>query len=250
MKDTVLVTGGAQRIGAEIVRRLHGRGLDVAVHCRSSRDAAEALARELNEVRSGSARVFAADLRDHDAVLGLADDVQRTVTGAGGRLVGLVNNASSFFPTPFGRATAAHWDDLFATNARAPFFLAQGLAEALRAAGGAVVNVVDIHADRPLKDYPVYTMAKAALGALTRVLAVELGPDVRANGVAPGAIVWPEGGDDFFSQEEQARIVQTTPLGRTGEPAEIADAVLFLLLDARYVTGQILAVDGGRDVFL
>lgn len=244
-RGLALVTGGAQRIGAEIVRALHARDHDVLVHCRSSRAAAAALAAELNAVRADSVEILAADLAEPDAVTDLA----AAVLNRGRALNVLVNNASSFYPTPIGTATAAQWDDLFATNARAPFFLSQALAPALGASGGAIVNVVDIHADRPLQDYPVYTMAKAALAAMTRVLARELGPAVRVNGAAPGAIVWPEG-DAFFSPEEQRRIVATTPLGRTGEPAEVARVVAWLALDASYVTGQIVAVDGGRDVFI
>lgn len=240
-----LVTGGAQRIGADIVRALHARGLDVIIHCRSSRTAATAMAAELAAARAGSAAVLVADLADPDAVESLA----AAVLDHGGTLDVLVNNASSFYPTPLGSVTLAQWDDLFATNARAPFFLSQALAPALARAGGSIVNVVDIHADRPLPDYPAYTMAKAALAAMTRVLARELGPRVRVNGAAPGAIVWPEG-DDFFSAEEQRRIVATTPLGRTGATREVADVVTWLALDASYVSGQIVAVDGGRDVFL
>lgn len=240
----VLVTGGARRVGAEIVRTLHQAGARVAIHCRRSTAEAEALAAGLVRERPGSAWVLQADLLDDDAPNRL---VARCV-GHFGRLDGLVNNASSFHPTPIGRIVAEDWNDLLGSNLKAPLFLTQAAAPALRDAGGAVVNIVDIHAERPLKGYAVYSSAKAGLLGLTRALALELAPDVRVNAVAPGAILWPEDGQ--FEDAERARIVAGSPLRRVGSPADVARAVRFLLFDAPYVTGQVLAVDGGRSLCL
>jgi pteridine reductase len=242
---SILVTGGARRIGAAIVRALHGGGARVALHCNRSRAAAEALAAELNAIRAGSVAVVQADLLDVAALPGL---VEQAASALGG-LDGLVNNASSFHATAMGRIERGDWDDLLGTNLRAPLFLAQAAAPRLRAARGAIVNVVDIHAERPLAGYPVYSIAKGGLAALTRALAIELAPEVRVNGVSPGAILWPEDGDDFPAAE-RARIEAQTPLARTGRPEEVAGAVKYLLLDAPFVTGQILAVDGGRSLHL
>lgn len=239
----VLVTGGARRIGAAIVRTLHGAGCDVAIHCHASFDAADALARELDAVRPGSTLVLQADLAHDDR---LPELIAHTV-GRFGRLDGLVNNASAFFPTPLGTATPAQWDALFASNARAPFFLAQAAVPHLVAAGGAIVNLVDIHAARALADHTPYVMAKAALVAGTRALAVELAPRVRVNAVAPGAILWPEQGTDA---DRRAVLLARTPLARTGTAEEVAEAVRWLLLEASYCTGQVLEVDGGRTLLV
>ncbi|MEX1827941.1 pteridine reductase [Luteibacter sp. CQ10] len=235
----VLVTGGARRIGQAIVRHLHAAGCTTAIHYRHSADEADALARELNGTRAGSAATFAAALENDEALSALVSGVLNTF----GRLDGLVNNASSFYPTPVGTATAAQWDDLFATNARAPFFLAQAAAPALKASRGAIVNIVDIYAERPLAQHPIYSMAKAALGMLTQALARDLAPEVRVNAVAPGAILWPESGKP---EEAADALILKTPLARKGDPADVAEAVRWLLLDARYTTGQIIRVDGGR----
>ncbi|NID17438.1 pteridine reductase [Luteibacter yeojuensis] len=235
----VLVTGGARRVGAAIARRLHAAGCSVAVHYRHSSAEADALARELNAVRDGSVATFAAALEDDAALHPLVE----SVTNRFGRLDGLVNNASAFYPTPIGETTAAHWDDLFAANARAPFFLAQAAAPALREARGAIVSIVDIYAERPLAGHTVYSMAKAALEMLTLSLAKELAPEVRVNAVAPGAILWPSSG----KPEEAAEVlIAKTPLARKGEPEDVAEAVRWLLLDAHYTTGQVIRVDGGR----
>ena len=241
----VLVTGAARRIGAAIARRLHAAGAHVALHCHRSRAEAEALAAELNAVRAGSCAVVQGDLLD---VAGLARIVE-DAAGAFGRLDALVNNASSFYATPLGGIETHAWDDLIGTNLRAPLFLAQAAPPRLRAAKGAIVNLVDIHAERPLKDFIVYSIAKAGLAGLTRALALELGPEVRVNGVAPGAILWPAGGE-HFDGSEKARITEQTPLRRIGTPEDIAGAVKYLLFDAPFVTGQILAVDGGRSIHL
>lgn len=234
-----LVTGAARRIGAQIARTLHDAGHDIVIHYRSSAQEAQQLVAELEARRAGSAIALQADLAEFDR---LPELVARTI-GRFGRLDALVNNASSFFPTPFGRCTPAQWDDLFASNARAPFFLAQAAAPHLARNGGAIVNIADIHGETPLADHALYSMAKAALLMATRALALELGAQgVRVNAVAPGAILWPETGK---SEEAQAATLARSPLGRTGEPQEIAAAVLWLLRDAGYVTGQTLHVDGG-----
>ncbi|MGN6093577.1 MAG: pteridine reductase [Luteibacter jiangsuensis] len=235
----VLVTGGARRVGAAIVRRLHAAGCSVAIHYRHSGADAEALARELDAVRAGSVATFPAALDDDTALHPLIEAVVQRF----GRLDGLVNNASAFYPTPIGETTSAHWDDLFSANARAPFFLAQAAAPALRAAGGAIVSIVDIYAERPLAGHTVYSMAKAALAMLTLSLAKELAPEVRVNAVAPGAILWPASGKP---EEAAESLIAKTPLGRKGEPEDVAEAVRWLLLDARYTTGQVVRVDGGR----
>lgn len=241
----VLVTGGARRVGAAIVRRLHDAGARVVIHCHRSRHDADALAAALEATRPGSARVIAADLADGSALAGL---VQRAAE-AFGRLDGLVNNASGFRATPIGSVTPGDWDELSATNLRAPLFLSQAAAPHLARAGGAIVNIVDIHAERPLKGFLAYGVAKSGLAGLTRALALELAPAVRVNGVSPGAILWPDD-DASFPEPERARITAQTPLARTGRPEDIAGAVKFLLLDAPFVTGQILAVDGGRSIAL
>jgi len=240
---TALVTGAARRIGAAIARALHASGANVVLHYRGAEAEAAALEGELNAARAGSALKVKADL--------LAPIAPKALVGAAldrfHALDVLVNNASSFFPTAIGEIEASHWEELMGSNLRAPLFLSQEAAPSLAARSGAIVNVVDIHAERPLKGYVVYSMAKAGLAAMTRSLALELGPSVRVNGVAPGAIAWPEDGQ--FPPEERARIVATTPLARLGDPAEIARAVHFLAT-APFVSGQILAVDGGCSVYL
>lgn len=236
-----LVTGAAKRIGATIARTLHAHGADVAIHYRGSAREADALADALNAEREGSAATFGADLADLADVGKLAGDVLAWRS----RLDILVNNASSFYPTPFGEITSAQWDDLVGTNLKAPLFLSQALLPGLRAANGAIVNIVDIHAQRPLRDHPVYGPAKAGLAMLTRSLAKDLAPAIRVNGVSPGAILWPENG---MGDDTRQAILRQVPLGRPGEPGDIAAAVLFLVRDASYVTGQIIAVDGGRSI--
>jgi len=239
-----LVTGGAKRVGAAIVRRLHGAGAAVMVHHRESRDPAKLLVAELNEARANSAASVRADLLNLGAV---AELVKTTVERFGGLDI-LVNNASSFYPTPIGEIKATDWDDLVGTNLRAPLFLAQAAAPHLRKAHGCIVNITDIHADRPLKHYVVYSVAKAGLAGLTRSLARELGPEVRVNGVAPGPILWPD--DGSFDEVARQRVVSHTLLKRTGEAEDIARTVYFLVADAPYVTGQVIAVDGGRSINL
>jgi pteridine reductase len=240
---TALVTGGARRIGAAIARRLHAAGANVLVHYRDSEADASRLESELNAARARSAAKVKAEL--------LAPIAPRALVSAAlesfGRLDLLVNNASSFFPIAIGAVEPSHWEELIGSNLRAPLFIAQEAAPELAKHEGAIVNIVDIHADRPLKGYPLYSIAKAGIAALTRALAIELAPRVRVNGVAPGAIAWPDDGQ--FEPEERGRIVATTPLKRIGTPDDVAQAVHFLAC-APYVTGQVLAVDGGRSIFL
>lgn len=244
MAPVVLVTGAARRVGAEIARQLQAAGARVALHFRSSRGDAEALAAELNGIRPGSAAIFQADLLDSASLPGLVSAVVERF----GRLDGLVNNASSFFPTALGEIDDAAWLDLMGSNLKAPLFLSQAAAPHLKLGGGAIINIVDIHAERPLKGYPLYCAAKAGLLGLTRALALELAPEVRVNGVAPGAIEWPDDGQ--FPAAERQAIVAHTLLGRIGAPSDIARTVRFLLFDAPYITGQIIPVDGGRSAHL
>jgi pteridine reductase len=240
---TALVTGAARRIGAAIARRLHGAGANVVIHYRGAEADAAALEAELNAARAGSAAKVKADL--------LAPIAPKMLVSAAverfGKLDLLVNNASTFYPTEVGAIEAGHWEELMGSNLRAPLFLAQEAAPHLKKQRGAIVNIADIHAERPMKGYVVYSIAKAGLVSMTRSLALELGPEVRVNGVAPGAIAWPEDGQ--FPPPERGRIVATTPLSRLGSFEEIARAVHFLAT-ASFVTGQILAVDGGRSVYL
>ena len=238
---SVLITGAARRIGAALVRGFQAEGANVCIHFHRSDVEAEQLRDELNTTRAESAIAVAADLLDLDALPRLVD---RTVQ-AFGRLDVLINNASTFYPTPLGAVTARHWDDLMGTNLRAPLFLSQAAAPALKATEGLILNMIDIHAQRPLPQHPVYSSAKAGLMMLTRSLARELGPEVRVNGIAPGPILWPEGGIDADVKQE---IIDKTLLKRSGSPPDIVRTALFFAKDAPFVTGQILAVDGGRSV--
>lgn len=237
----VLITGAARRVGAQIARTLHGANYDVALHYRHSQTEMDALVDELDAARPNGTFVVQAELADVISLIGIVEKC----TLRFGRLDAIVNNASAFFPTPIGEATPSQWDELFASNARAPFFLAQSAAPALKKAHGAIVNIVDIYAERALPRHPIYTMAKAALVAMTRSLARELAPEVRVNAVAPGAILWPENGANYTNQDD---VLARTPLKRTGTPEEIAKAVLFLIRDATFTTGEILKVDGGRSL--
>ena len=237
----VLITGGARRVGASIVRALHAAGARIAIHHRNSGSEATALAAELNAQRAGSVIVLQADLLDVAQLPGLVE----ATLAAFGRLDVLINNASSFYETPVGQITTSQWNDLLGTNLKAPLFLAQAAAPALRASHGLIINIADIHGLRPLKNYPVYSAAKAGLISLTLSLARELAPQVRVNAIAPGPVLFPEAG---LSDERQADIVNRTLLGRRGTPEDIAQAALFFAAHAPYVTGQVLAVDGGRSV--
>ncbi|HEV2539977.1 MAG TPA: pteridine reductase [Frateuria sp.] len=238
-RPVALVTGAARRVGATIARTLHAAGYDIALHHRHSAGEAASLRAELERERPGSTLGVQADLAAIERLPALIEDVLAHY----GRLDALVNNASAFYPTPIGSVTPTHWNELFASNAQAPFFLVQAALPALRAARGAIVNLVDIYAERALAGHPVYVMAKAALAAMTRTLAQDLAPEVRINGVAPGAVLWPAEGKDY---DDRAALLARTPLGRAGTPEDVASAVLWLLRDAPFVTGQIIRVDGGR----
>jgi pteridine reductase len=239
---TVLITGGAKRVGAAICRRLHGAGANLMLHYRASAGEARLLQAELNHTRPNSVSLIQADLLDLNK---LPSVVEQTLQ-AFGRLDALVNNASTFFPTTVGEITEASWNDLIGTNLQVPLFLAQAAAPALRKAQGAIVNLSDIHAERPLKNYVVYSIAKSGLAGLTRSLARELAPEVRVNAVAPGPILWPD--DESFDELSRQRIISHTPLKREGTPDDIARAVHFLLADANYITGETINVDGGRNM--
>jgi len=238
----VLITGGAKRVGAAICRRLHAAGALLMLHYRASAGEARLLQAELNHIRADSVALIQADLLDLNKLPAMVEQTAQTF----GRLDALVNNASSFYPTPIDTITPEAWEDLIGTNLRAPLFLAQAAAAALRKAQGAIVNIADIHAERPLKNFVVYSVAKAGLVGLTRSLARELAPEVRVNAVAPGPVLWPD--DPSFDELSRQRIISHTPLRREGEPDDIAKAVQFLLVDATYVTGETINVDGGRHV--
>lgn len=240
MVPTVLITGGAKRLGAASARQFHDHGYTVLIHCHGSYPEAEALAENLNQQRPNSAFVFTADLTHEAAITQLVSAIQQQH----GQLDVLVNNASQFYPTPLAQTTLAQWDELMDSNLKAPFLLIQAFAPLLaQSAIGSVVNMIDIYAERTLPAHAVYCSAKAGLAALTRNLARDLGPKIRINGVAPGAILWPEGG-----QENADDILEATPLKRCGTPEEIAQAVYWLAAQASFITGHILPVDGGRNL--
>ncbi len=243
-QKVVLITGGGKRVGAAICRRLHAAGANVMLHYRASAGEARLLQAELNHDRPDSVALIQADLLDHSKLASLVDQTQNRF----GKLDALVNNASSFYPTPVGEITAADFEDLVGTNLRAPLLLAQAAAPLLRKSQGAIVNITDIHADRPLRNYVVYSVAKAGLVGLTRALARELAPEVRVNAVAPGPILWPD--EELFDELARQRIISSTPLKREGVPEDVAKAVHFLLADAPYVTGETINVDGGRHMAL
>ena len=248
MRGSALVTGAARRIGAEIARELHRCGFDVLLHYRGSAHAAQALAAEFEAARAGSAQLLQADLRDAAAVMDLAARVDALCGDAG--LAALVNNASTFYATRLGTIEPSDWEELMGSNLRGPLFLGQGLAPALRRANGSLVNIIDVHADGALRNHALYCAAKAGLASLTRSFALEMAPQVRVNGVAPGAILWPEPtpgreAENEALLRERREMVAEIPLRRTGEAGDIARAVRFLVVDASYMTGQILPVDGG-----
>ena len=238
-RPVALITGAARRVGAVIAHTLHAAGYDLALHYRRSADDARVLADELQRQRADSTLLLQAEL----AELATLPAMIGKLLAHYGRLDALVNNASAFFPTPLGTATPQQWNELFASNAQAPFFLSQAAIPALREARGGIVNLIDIYAERPLAEHTVYCMAKAAHAAMTRSLALELGPQIRVNGVAPGAVMWPGDGKPY---DDQQTMLARTPLQRAGTPEDVAGAVLWLLRDAPFVTGQIIRVDGGR----
>lgn len=236
----VLITGAAHRIGATTAKLLHLNGMNIVLHYRGSRKQAQDLQKELNGLRENSVILIQADLHITNGLPALIEESLK----AWGRLDVLVNNASSFYPTLIGKATEENWDDLIGSNLKAPFFLSQAAAPHLKKTNGCIINIIDIHAERPLKTFSIYSMAKAGLAMMTKSLACELGPEIRVNGVAPGAILWPENLDEVNKQ----RIVSRTFLKRQGEPNDISKTILYLIKDADYVTGQIIAVDGGRSL--
>jgi len=239
--EVALVTGGARRIGAQIVRCLHAEGMNIALHYHRSADDARRLSEELNAVRPGSVQAIAADLRDTAAIRDLAAAVSNRFM----RMDVLVNNASSFFETPLESLDDAAYQELLDTNLKAPLFLSQATAQQLAQSQGCIVNIADIYASKPVAAYSAYSAAKAGLVMLTRSLALELAPDIRVNAIAPGAILWPESGSD---EHEQSSLLAQIPMRRAGEPTDIARAVLFLVRDADYITGQVIRVDGGRAI--
>ena len=243
MKPVALVTGAARRIGAATARMLHARGMDIIVHCHRSQREARTLVNQLNAAREDSAAMVSADLNDMQALPMLLQEIDSHLNVRKLRL--LVNNASRFYPTPVAAAGQDDWDNLFNSNVRAAYYLSQQLAPQLRNAHGCIINLIDIYAQRPLPEHSIYCMAKAALQMMTLSLAQELAPEVRVNGVAPGAIIWPEQG---LSEQNKQAILERVALQRSGSEADIAKAVTWLALDADYVTGQILAVDGGRSL--
>lgn len=233
------ITGASKRIGAMTSRLLHQAGYNIIIHCRLSRQAADDLAEEFNRLREDSAKVIQGDLNNETIYNHLIDQAYQCWN----RLDVLINNASSFYPTPIGNITIDDWDNLVNSNMKAPLFLAQAAAPHLKQTQGCIVNMIDVHAQRPMKDHPVYCAAKAGLSMITQSLAKELGPEVRVNGVAPGAILWP---DNDMPEHTKNLILERTTLKRPGEPIDIAKTILFLVKDADYITGQIIAVDGGR----
>ena len=238
---TVLITGAAARIGAEIASTLHDAGMNIVIHYRSSADKASQLCNTLNDKRENSAAILQADLLQTNTLKKLVDEA----AAIWGGLDVLVNNASSFYPTPVGEITEAHWDDLMGSNLKAPIFLSQAATPFLQGSQGCIINIVDIHGYRPMKEHPVYCAAKAGLAMLTQSLAKDLGPDIRVNGVAPGAIMWPA---SELDADIQASIIERTALKRQGTPEDIAKAVKFLVFDASYITGQVIPVCGGRSL--
>ena len=240
-----IITGGGRRIGAETARQLHSNGYNIILHYRRSVEEAKQLTEQLNAQRQDSAIAISADLNKISDVNHLATKA----LASWGKIDALINNASSYYPTPFGSVSEAQWEDLLSSNTKAPFFLSQALADELKKQHGCIVNIVDIHANIPLAEYSPYTIAKAGNAMLTKSLARELAPRVRVNGVAPGVIIWPENAAEH-SEVEKQRILNQVPLGREGSASDIAKTVLFFVKDAPYITGQILAVDGGRSIYL
>lgn len=238
-----LITGSAKRLGRQMILTLHQAGYNVIIHCHQSVDAANALAEQLNQQRSNSAKVVTANLLVKEQIHQLAQKALACFN----RIDVLVNNASSFYPTPLNQATDEHWFDLFGSNVKAPYFLSQALVPELTKRNGVIINMVDIHADKPLQEHSIYCMAKAALKMMTKSLARELAPTIRVNGIAPGAILWPSDNAPALAENDKTAILQQVPLNRLGEPLDIAKTLLFLI-QAPYITGQIIAVDGGRSL--
>jgi pteridine reductase len=240
-EKVAVVTGGARRIGRAIAVHLHDVGFDIALHYRNSEGSAQELAEALCAIRTGSCELYHADLQNLEQVSALAAKLREKYA----TIDLLVNNASGFVPTPIATSTPEEFDSMLDANLRGPYFLIQGLLPAMRCGGASIVNLLDVHVDRPLRDFNAYGAAKAAMASLTRSLAVELGPDIRVNGVAPGAILWPEG-ENSYDEPMREKTLADTPSKRLGEPMDIARTVSFLACDAPFITGQIIVVDGGR----
>lgn len=240
-----LITGAARRVGAEIAKSLHTNNMNIVVHYNASEHDAKEMCAEFNKIRPHSAIALKAELVETDGLKALVTQAEQ----AWGRLDVLVNNASRFYKTPLGEATEFQWDDLFSSNIKAPFFLAQAAAPHLAKQRGCIINIADIHAERPMRDYSVYCISKAGIIMLTKALAKELGPDVRVNAVSPGPIMWPEG-ENALTDDMKKTLINRTALLSHGGPEEIAKAVLFFVTGADFVTGQVLAVDGGRSLYI
>lgn len=234
-----LITGSSKRIGATIARILHAAQYNLILHYRDSKAEAELLMQELNQVRSKSAVAIAADLDNPEEIASLASSTAKAFN----RLDLLVNNASMFYPTPIQQATQADWDKLFNSNLRGPYFLIQSLVDLLKQSSGCIINIADIYADHPLMNHSIYCMAKAGNQMMTKALALELAPHIRVNGIAPGAIIWPEN-----PSTDTNKLLEKIPMQQKGEPEDIAKLVLYLARDAGYITGQIIKVDGGRSL--
>ena len=246
MQDkTILITGGTKRIGEAICRRLHSSGMNLMIHYRTSEREAQTLQTSLNQIRHGSVAIIQADLLDTSQIPILANKTMEKF----GRIDSLINNASSFYSSSIGKITEKSWDELIGCNLKAPLFLSQAVAPYLKKQSGCIINIIDIHSEWPLKNYVVYSSAKGGLATLTKSLAQELAPEIRVNGISPGPIIWPENGD-WKDQKTRQNIINKTLLKRIGEPNDIAKTVSFLISDAPYITGQIIAVDGGRSINL
>lgn len=237
----ILITGGAKRIGAAIVRLLHSQGMNIIIHYNNSSKEAIDLQNELNDIRENSIGLCSGNLANHDDCELIFNEALKIF----GRIDALINNASNFFPTPIESATESQWDEIMAINLKAPFFLSKLCASQIKLHKGDIINLIDIYADRPLHNHPIYIAAKAGLAALTKSLAQDLGPEIRVNGIAPGAILWPESGG---TEEDKKNILSKTPIKKLGSPEDIASTALFFLRDAPFITGQIISVDGGRSV--
>lgn len=246
MSKVVLITGAAKRVGAAMARYLHTQGMRVIIHYRQSAQAAEHLCAELNRLRPDSAALIQADLLNYSNLPQVVKQAQQLF----GRLDALINNASTFYPTPVGSVTETIWNDLMGSNCQAPYFLCQAAAPYLAEQNGSIINIVDIHAQRPLPGYSVYCIGKAGLAMLTLALAVELAPKIRVNGISPGPIIWPDLPENQFTEQEKNAIIANTPLQHIGSPLDIAKTASFLLKHAEYITGQIIAVDGGRSIII
>jgi pteridine reductase len=241
MNENVLITGAAKRIGACCAKMLHKKGCNIFLHYRTSEQETRHLVNEMNQIRPDSAKMMQADLLNMDELILLSKQAE----SAWGSLDVLINNASAFYPQAVNEVSEKNWDELLGSNLKAPFFLSQAVADTLLESRGCIINIIDIHAERGLKGYPIYSIAKAGLAGMTRILAKELGPEIRVNGISPGAILWPE--EQCSEQKEE--ILQRVVLKRSGEPQDIAKAACFLIEDAPYITGQIITVDGGRTLF-